>query len=212
MVNSKKQLAILISKLKNFENPDFRLEQYPTDSEIAAEIVWSMFSRREIEGKIVADLGCGTGILGLSTLLMGAKKIFFVDIDEKVMKIVKENLKFIEQEEDIKLDDKAEFIVSDIKNFDEKVDVVIENPPFGIQGKTHADRAFLEKAFGLAKCIYTFHKAESKGFIDAITKDNGFLIEGYWEFDWPLKQTMNFHKKKIQYVKVGCWLLKNKSL
>ncbi len=206
-ISTKKQLAIILSQLKGFEEPQFRLEQYEIDSEIAAEVVWNAFYRREIEGKVVADLGCGTGILGFSTLLMGAKKVLFVDIDEKAISIAKENLKFLEEKFNVKLSKKAKFIVSDVEFLDEKADIVVQNPPFGIKGDKHSDKLFLEKAFRITDVIYSFHKAESKKFVDAVAKDNGFVIEGYWEFDWPLKQTMKYHKKKVQYIKVGCWKL-----
>src|SRR5210317_1055230 len=121
-VRSKSQLAMIISRLKGFEKAKTGLEQYPTDSEIAAEIVWFAFYRREIEGKVIADLGCGTGILGLSTLLMGAKKVYFVDIDEDALAIAKENVAFLENKFDIKLVDKCVFLVKDVTDFDKKVD------------------------------------------------------------------------------------------
>ena len=209
-INTKKQLAIILSKIRGFSEPNFRLEQYSTEADFAAEVVWNAFYQREIEGKTIVDLGCGTGILGLSTLLMGAKKVFFVDIDEKALNIARENLKFLEKESDIKLNDKAKFVVSDVKDFDEKVDIVVENPPFGIKGKKHADKIFLEKAMKIAKVVYSFHKKESSKFIDAVAKDNGFVIEGYWEFNWSLKQTMKFHKKKVQKIEVSCWRLLKK--
>ncbi|MBW2996438.1 METTL5 family protein [Candidatus Woesearchaeota archaeon] len=206
-ISTKKQLAVILSQLKGFEEPKAKLEQYEIDSEIAAEVVWNAFYRREIKGKVVADLGCGTGILGLSTLLMGAKKVYFVDIDGDALDIAKENIGFLEEKTGKKLADKAEFVVSDIDFFDEKVDLIVENPPFGIKGDKHADKVFLEKAFKIAEVIYSFHKAESKQFIDAVAKDNGFEVEGYWEFRWPLKQTMEYHKKKVEYIPVGCWRL-----
>jgi len=129
---------------------------------------------------------------------------------EKALSIAKENLADIEERFEIDLKDKAKFIVSGVDFFDEKVDLVVQNPPFGIKGDKHADKVFLEKAFRVSDVIYSFHKAESKGFLNAVTKDNDFKVEEYWEFDWPLKQTMKYHTKKIQYIKVGCWKLVKK--
>jgi len=209
-INTKKQLAIILSRLKGFPEPNFRLEQYMTEADFAAEVVWNAFYRREIEEKTIADLGCGTGILGLSTLLMGASKVYFVDIDEKALSTARENLAFLEKELDIELKDKAEFVVSDVKKFDDKVDIVVENPPFGIKGEKHADKVFLEKAMSIAEVVYSFHKKESSKFIEAVAKDNGFKVEGYWEFNWSLKQTMKFHKKKVQKIEVSCWRLVKK--
>ena len=206
-ISTKKQLAIILSQLKGFEKPKIRLEQYSTEADIAAEIIWFAFYRREIKGKVIADLGCGTGTLGLSTLLMGAKKVYFVDIDEKAIDIAKENLKFLEEKLGVKLSKKAVFVVNDVKDFDEKVEVVMQNPPFGIKGERHKDREFLEKAFDIAEVVYSFHKAESKQFIAKFSGDKGWKVTDYWKFNWPLKQTMKYHEKRIQYIPVGCWRL-----
>lgn len=206
-ISSKKQLAIILTGLKRIESPDFKLEQYPTDPNIAAEILWNAFYRREIEGKVVADLGCGAGILGIGAVLLRAKKVYLVDIDEKALNIAKENLKEMGLKVGKNLDDKCIFLQKNVKDFDENVDVVLQNPPFGIQGSRHADKEFLEKAFKISGIIYSFHKAESKNFLDAITKDNGFKVKGYWEFDWPLKRSMKFHEKNLVKIRVGCWRL-----
>ena len=46
---TKKQLAIILSKLKVFESPKVSVEQYNTDSEIAATILWNSGITREFE-------------------------------------------------------------------------------------------------------------------------------------------------------------------
>jgi len=206
-ISSKSKLAVLLSKLKSFETGKVRtrLEQYPTDPEIAAEILWFAGMNKDLSGKVIADLGCGTGILGIGALLLGAKKVIFVDIDEKVIEIAKENLKFARQELGTKLGE-AEFIVEDINKFQTKADIVLQNPPFGVKLK-HADKAFLEKAVQIAPVIYSFHKTESRKFIEEFTKDKGFKIDHFWSFDFPLKMAMEFHTKKIHRIKVGCWRL-----
>ncbi|MEM3374537.1 MAG: METTL5 family protein [Candidatus Woesearchaeota archaeon] len=194
---SKKQLAVLLSRLKAFEKPSFRLEQYSTDSEIAAEVIWNAYQLGDLDNKVIADLGCGTGILGIGCLFMKAKKVYFVDIDERQLKNLDNNLKLMALKN-------YEIVLSDVKNFNQKVDLVIQNPPFGTK-KEHADKIFLEKAFQISNIIYSFHKIESKRFIEAISKDNNFLITNYFEFDFPLKNTMEFHEKKVKKIKVGCW-------
>ena len=90
---TKKKLAIQISKLKGYEEADVRLEQYTTDSEIAAEVLWFAFLNNDIKNKIIADFGCGTGVLGIGALLLGAKKVYFVDVDKKILEICKSNSK-----------------------------------------------------------------------------------------------------------------------
>ncbi len=200
MMFSKKQLAVTLSKLQVFEKPSFRLEQYPTDSEIAAEIIWVAYQNKDIESKTIADLGCGTGILGIGSMFFTPKKVYFVDLDEKQLKKLETNLKLFE------LEAEYELIWKDVKDFNTKVDVVIENPPFGVKNE-HADKVFLEKAFSISNIIYSFHKIESKNFIEKISKENNFKITHFFKFDFPLKQTMSFHTKRIQRIEVGCWRL-----
>lgn len=202
-ISSKSRLAVVLSKLKGFEKPKVKQEQYMTDSEIAADILWNAFMDGYINGKIIADLGSGTGILGIGALLLGAKKVFFVEHDEEVMAIAKENYKSLVD----KMKGKAVFVLSDVKDFSTKVDVVIENPPFGTRGK-HADRDFLVEAMRLAPVIYSIHKKTSKMFIEAFSADKGFYVSKYKDYEMPLKATMAFHKKRIQRIKVGMWKLK----
>ncbi len=199
MIGSKSRLAIELSKLKVFEDPNIKEEQYPTDSEIAAEVLWNAYMNDDIEGKVIADLGSGTGILGIGCLLLGAELVYFVEKDEKAMEIAKENLENAGADKK-----KAVFVEKDIKDFDENVDVVVENPPFGTKQR-HADRAFLEKAFNISKVIYTMHKATSQSFIEKIGKDNKFEVTHYTEHDLPIKASQLFHKRKIHRIKVGCW-------
>ena len=209
-ISSKSGLAVFLSQLKGFEIGKVRteLEQYQTDPEIAAEILWFAKMNNDISGKVMVDLGCGPGIFGIGALLLGAKKAVFVDIDEDVINIVKDNLKFAERKSRMKLDRKAEFIVEDVRKFDAKelVDVVMQNPPFGIKIR-HADRLFLEKAVETAPVIYSLHKVESKDFIVRFCRKKGFKISHFWRFDFPLKITLPWHRKRIYRFDVGCWRL-----
>lgn len=200
---SKSGLAVALSKLKTFRKPKPELEQYPTESEIAAEIIWFAKMKGDISGKVIVDLGCGTGLLGIAALALGAKLLYFVDIDKNALKVAKQNISFI----DGKLQKKAKFIQSNVNDYHQKgVDVVLQNPPFGTRIK-HADALFLEAAFRLAPVIYTFHKLETRKFIDKMAAKNRYKTTHFWTFDWPLKMTMVHHKKRIQYIKVGCWRL-----
>jgi len=198
-MDSKKQLAVYLSRLQSFEKPSYRLEQYPTDSEIAAEVIWYANQLGDFKHSKVADLGCGTGILGIGALLFNPEQVYFVDVDERALKKLKNNLQLMEL-------NNYEIFNSDIREFDKKIDVVIQNPPFGTK-KNHADKEFLEKAFQIADVIYSFHKLTSENFIEAITKDNNFEITHFFKFDFPLKNTMKFHRKTRQNIEVGCWRL-----
>jgi len=195
-----KDLAIFLSKLETFKSPDMKNEQYSTDSEIAAEILWFAYMNEDIEGNIITDSGAGTGILGIGALLLGAKKVFFVEKDKEAVNILKKNLE--------KLDTKNyEIINKDINDFKKKCDVVIQNPPFGTK-EAGADIKFLEKATSLAKIVYSFHKSETKRFVNKKIDQLKFDMTHYFKFDFPLKKTMDHHKKKVEKISVGCWRIK----
>ncbi|MBI2146987.1 methyltransferase [Candidatus Woesearchaeota archaeon] len=202
MITSRARLAIELSKLKAFEHPDHLTEQYMTDSEIASEILWSAYYAGDIENKIVADLGCGTGILGIGALLLRAKKVYFVDADEHALAVLRDNLQSVDTGVSTPV-----IMQGDVGEFKEKVDTVLQNPPFGTRTK-HADRDFLLKAFQVSRTIYTFHKTTSKDFIASIANDNQFKIANYFEFGFPIKATQLFHHQRIHRIKVGCWLLR----
>jgi putative methylase len=200
---TRKSFAIELSRLKVFEKPKIMLEQYTTESDIASEILWDAVMKGEIQGKTIADLGAGTGILGLGCMLLSAKKVYFVDIDKDALNLAEENYQKLAEKYDLS-GASAEFIASDIRDFNEETDLVIENPPFGIKN-AHADKAFLEKAFKIAPLIYSLHKTETKEFVEKISKDNGFRILEIKNYSFPLKNTMSYHIKKIQRIDVSCF-------
>ncbi len=199
---SQNELAIKLSKLKSFEKSDVFLEQYQTPSEITAKVLWWAYMQGDIENKVIADFGCGNGILGIGALLLNAKKMYFVDKSKEAIRIAKENYK------DLNLKN-GMFFNKNINEFNKKVDIVIENPPFGVQ-KVHADKIFLEKALEISEVVYSFHKIESNKFINAFCKDNNSKAEKIFVFDFPLKATQKFHKKRVYKVKVGVWRINRK--
>jgi putative methylase len=203
-INSKAGLAVVLSQLKGFKEQKLKEEQYPTEPEIAAEVLWLMFLRQEIEGKAIADLGSGTGILGLGALLLGARKVFLVEKDKDAMKIAKENHEWLKKQ-GFELG-KAEFALMEVEEFGENADFVVENPPFGTR-EEHADRTFLEKAFSTAPVVYSFHKSSTEKFISAIAKDHGFKVSGKIEIKFPLKAAHEFHTRKVFRIDVTLYRL-----
>lgn len=200
-IRSQKDLEMALSKLRTFEQPSFQLEQYATPASIAAEWIWTMALKGEVAGRIILDAACGPGILGLGLLLMGARKVYFVDKDQKIMNTCIENYNVLHQEYEIGT---AEFIIEDVSLFDEAVDIVVQNPPFGTK-EAHADRRFLEKAFSVAPIIYSMHKSTTRNFVESICRDHGFALTDHWEFQFPIKAAFKFHEKPVVKIEVGLW-------
>ncbi len=199
MIN-KSKLAIELSKLEVFGKAQFKLEQHPTDSEIAAKALWDAYMNGDIKDKIIGDLGCGTGILGIGALLLGAKEVIFVEKEEEAIKCLKKNLETYELSNYL-------ILCKEIKDFNREVDIIIQNPPFGTKEK-HADREFLLKAFSLADTVYTFHKTSTTDFIKRISKEYEFKVVNVTDFKFPLKNTMSHHKSRIKRIDVSLFLLK----
>ena len=204
---SKKDLAVFLSMLKGFPTANRKLEQYTTNSEIAATALWEAYMQNKIKDKVVADFGCGTGIFGIGCLLLGAKQVYFVEIDQFCVATLEKNLDYLKKTYD--LDGSYKVLYRDVGGFFDKVDLVIQNPPFGTKD-IHADKKFLEKAFEVSDTIFTFHKTSTRKFIEAITKDHKFMIKHSWDFAFPLKKTMKHHTKERQIIEVTCFWLEKK--
>lgn len=193
---SKSSLAIRLSKLKVFDDPELETEQYPTDSEIAADLLWNVHMIDGLEGKHILDLGCGTGIIGIGALLLGAAKVTLLDKSKEALKLLKTNVSALPE-----LDGRYDIIESDIREFNGKADIVIMNPPFGTKTK-HADKGFLEVAFASAPVVYSFHKTSTRGFLKAMAKDHSFRITHTWDYRFPIKATHRFHNKPRKDIEV----------
>lgn len=202
-VGSKSGLAVVLSRLEGFKSPKVRQEQYIMDSEIGASMLWNAYLLKDIEGKGIADLGCGTGLLGIGALLLGAKQVLFADFDKKSLEITKNNLSKLKSE-GYKLG-KAEFICKDIEKLEGiKADVVVQNPPFGTKVK-HIDAVFLKKALETAPIVYSFHKSETKAFLERFSAQNNARITHFFDFKFPIKATFQFHRRQIRRVNVTCF-------
>jgi len=197
---SKSQIAIILSKLKPFEKADVKLEQYPTDSEIAAEMSWLAYISGDIEGKAVVDLGCGTGFLSIACVMLGAT-VTGIELDESALETARRNA------EDANVS--IEFIATSVEAFTKKVDTVIQNPPFGTKER-HADREFLLKAFELANVVYSIHKTTTIKYIEKVAESNGFKVTYRKTYQHPLKASQRFHTKAIHRITVDVFRFERK--
>jgi len=198
---TKSGLAVLLSRLEGFKEPKVREEQYLMDSEIAAFVLWNAYLLKDIEGKAIADFGCGTGMLGVGALLMGARQVWLVDSDEKALETAKNNLSKVKSE-GYGLG-KAEFVCSDIGKLEIKADIVIQNPPFGTKIR-HNDIVFLQKALQTANVVYSFHKSETLGFLKRFLAGKNAKITHVFDFKFPIKASLSFHRRQIHRINVSC--------
>jgi predicted RNA methylase len=68
-----RKLESSLSNIKLFGSPKWELEQYPIGANLASCLLFMAESKYgDIAGKIVADLGCGVGTLGIAACLYDA--------------------------------------------------------------------------------------------------------------------------------------------
>jgi ribosomal protein L11 methyltransferase len=85
-------------------------------------LTWLSENHKENAGKFIIDYGCGSGILGISALKLGARKAIGIDIDPQARLASSENAHFNQVEfnvyapEELKLDKKckADMIIANI--------------------------------------------------------------------------------------------------
>jgi putative methylase len=191
---SKQSLAVALSRLRTFAAAKPGLEQYPTESNLAAELLWEAYLRTDLCGRVV-DLGSGTGILAIGAAILGAH-VVAVEKDPEAVKVLRENIELYEG-----VSERLSVHDGDVRDYREPAACVLMNPPFGTQ-ELHADRLFLERAFELAPRIYSIHKSVTESFLHRFASEHDFKITWQLRRKLPLKQTMAHHTKKRAYVEV----------
>lgn len=99
---------------------------YPT-SKVTEMFLRYLLEERNIKGKVIADIGCATFVLGIICLKEGAKKAIGLDINKKAVSCAKEVIK----RENIK---NAEVMSGTIEEFSSKykgeVDIIVAGTPW----------------------------------------------------------------------------------
>lgn len=189
----KKDLEILLERVRPFDNPSSALEQYVTPAGIVSDILFEAYINGDVSKKRVNDLGCGTGIFSIGSKLLGADTVRGYDVSESALRIASGNAE--------ELGTDVEFFLSDISDVYERADTTFMNPPFGCQRK-HADRPFLEKAMELSESIYSIHMAETMGFLKDFVSSFDREIVARATYKYNIPHTFTFHNKTRQTIDV----------
>ncbi|KAL1435523.1 hypothetical protein MTO96_000187 [Rhipicephalus appendiculatus] len=128
-----KHLKSILDDVDSFDSPNVHLEQYPTPPDIAAHMMHHVFSQGEIEGKLVADLGCGAGILSIGAAVLNAGLTVGFDVDAAALQVCLQNCTDMELSA-------VDIIQWDLTRPPDArwrgaFDTVVMNPPFGTRTK-----------------------------------------------------------------------------
>ncbi|MBU5682420.1 MAG: methyltransferase [Candidatus Aenigmarchaeota archaeon] len=194
----KKELEVILSNLKSFENPKVELEQYETPSDLISEIVNELNLMNLIRNKKILEIACGTAKFSIALSFFNPKLIFAFDIDKDAIKIAKENYEKIKNEYENHNISKIFFCIGNMKQikFKEYFDLSIMNPPFGIQGKIK-DLEFLEFAFNYSNFVVSINpNGKNIEFFINFSKKYNFELVKYKKYLFPIKKIFWFHRKK----------------
>jgi len=199
-VLTKKQLAITLSRLATFAEPDMRREQYTTPSEIAADLLWIAKMAGHIESKNILDLGAGTGILGIGAALLDARAVTCIEIDGNALEQLQKNVDALERE-GLPVAEKIAIIGGPLGKEDMRAETAIMNPPFGTK-TVHADRDFLTYALTHARHTYSIHKTSTIAYLKEHARKLGATLLGEKRFTMDLPRTMTHHRKTHEKIDV----------
>jgi len=203
-----KKLEEYLQSVDTFEKPKVLLEQYITPSHIASNLLFTIQNNYDdLDGKFVADLGCGTGMLSVGSAILGGTHIIGFDIDPEALKVAKNNIEEMEIEnvDFIQCDVLSDLTVDETR-WRKTFDTVLMNPPFGTKKNIGMDMKFLKVAIQLSRnIVYSLHKKSTREFIKKKTMELQVEGEVIAELRYNLESSYKFHKKSSVDIEVDVW-------
>jgi len=95
---------------------------FGTGTHVTTALVLEALPNYVSPGKVVVDVGTGSGILAIASALLGAEKIYALDIDPVAVKVARDNISIN------RLEDRITVMENDLLHgFNQTVDVIIAN-------------------------------------------------------------------------------------
>jgi len=206
---NKKDLELALELIPRFPSPREDLEQYLTPSDIAADILWHAYMHKDIRGKLIIDLGCGTGKLLFGALMLGARYGLCIDIDYSALQLARDTmLTYVNIPFDVIATDlrkgNPSIAPGEITYTERKVDcTVIMNPPFGVKSRK-ADFDFIRIAMEICDTIYSLHKNVPKSLeiLGKICEEQNYRLFIVNEYRFPISWFLPKHREKKHIVNV----------
>jgi predicted RNA methylase len=197
-----KVLEEYLQEVDVFESPKVQLEQYATMPHIGARMLHTIQSSfGDIEGKLIADLGCGCGTLSVGAAMLGAGFCVGFEIDTDALSIFDSNV----SEFELSNIDAIQCDIAKVMptHWRKQFDTVIMNPPFGTKHNRGIDMKFLQAALDLATTsVYSLHKTSTREHIFTKAADWGVRAQVLAELRFDLPASYKFHKKQSVDIEV----------
>lgn len=182
----------------------------------------------DLEGKLVADLGCGCGMLSIGAALLGAQLTIGFEIDSDAIKVsncisrnvsrsffftidfyvYKKVLTNNIQEIDITSIDciHCDVLYMPIDRWRNTFNTIVMNPPFGTKKNNGIHLDFLEKAITMSNgVVYSLHKSSTKAHIGRIINNWNVKGEVLAKLNYNIDSSFRFHKYKSVDIEVDLW-------
>ena len=178
----------------------------------------------DIEDKLIADLGCGCGVLAIGSVMLGAGAVTGIDVDQDALEQFQGNisgrLNAFSREllvncflADFEIDN-IDLINMDIESLNEgwanKFDTVIMNPPFGTKHNKGLDLKFLQTGIKMASgAVYSLHKTSTREHVVKKAAEWGAEAQVLAELRYDLPNTYKHHKKSsvdinVDFIRFTC--------
>ena len=152
-------MRIVAGKYRGKILKEFALDTTKPTTDRVKESIFNLI-QFDVCGAVVLDLFAGTGALGVEAISRGAKKVCFVDSNDKAISIIKENTKGLEGDFEIIKNDYAQFL----KSTKTKFDIVLLDPPYMTDCGIKAIELLIDANLLNERAIIIFETSEENKF------------------------------------------------
>ncbi|MBF14432.1 MAG: hypothetical protein CMA97_02830 [Euryarchaeota archaeon] len=199
-----RHLAMRLSSLVPHPCQSVELEQYPTEGNLAAAWLTKIDLGDGFEGKHVLDLGAGNGILGIGAAFLKARHVTMVECDPITVDALQSNVRDVDGTSMCTI---IEAMVDGTAlNLEQPVDMVIMNPPWGVQTQ-RADRVFFETIFAMKIPIVHFIHSIDAEHLLPLARSNGYELHSIYQDDFRLPAAYAHHSKNKASTRIRCYRL-----